>query len=249
MSQSEAMFQTIGKIKLKNNGGFVARMQFEYFNFPSGQWIHVDGTGDITVCFAQEVDPGKFGVPNGSLVKLHVSVVWGRDNEAKEMFMYEKGSDYMADYAISGTTLDNTLIFKGLVSSPMMRSGLEDKPELFELDEPTEEELREFEQNFMDTPFMQNGILGPLNWGVKPQINHDDILKSSIDVNITLFGVEILNATLNVSNPKATVNMKIKGVGVSAELGADFSRRIVYLKGNMQLGGRTKKFDYTILSF
>lgn len=100
--------QKIGKMSLKNSGGFVARVQFSYLD-DNGEKKLTGQSGDITLGFTKTYDPGEMGVPEGSMVYMHVFVVWGTDNEAKRAFLYEKGNVNVANYNISGTTLNNDL--------------------------------------------------------------------------------------------------------------------------------------------
>ncbi len=100
--------QKIGKMSLKNSGGFVARIQFSYLD-DDGEKKLTKQSDDITLGFTKTVDPGELGVPDGSMVYMHVFVVWGTDNEAKRAFLYEKGNTTTAHYNISGTTLNNDL--------------------------------------------------------------------------------------------------------------------------------------------
>jgi hypothetical protein len=102
----------IGKFSLHNGGGFVARGEVAYLD-DNGE-KHLSGNaGDITLGRTGDIDPGKLGVPNGSLVSLYVFVVWGTDNEARQSFLYKSDSTVTAKYTITGTTLSNTL---GLIS-------------------------------------------------------------------------------------------------------------------------------------
>lgn len=103
-----AGLQKIGKMSLKNSGGFVARIQFSYLD-DDGEKHLSNQSGDITLGFTKTVDPGDLGVPDGSMVYMHVFVVWGHDNEARRAFFYEKGNVTTARYNISGTTLNNDL--------------------------------------------------------------------------------------------------------------------------------------------
>ena len=100
--------QKIGKMTLKNQGGFVARIMFSYLD-DNGEKQLSGHTGDITLGFSKTADPGDLGVPDGSVVSMYAFVVWGKDNEAKRVFLYEKGNPGTANYNISGTTLDNEL--------------------------------------------------------------------------------------------------------------------------------------------
>ncbi|HEY0604321.1 MAG TPA: hypothetical protein VGD58_15480 [Herpetosiphonaceae bacterium] len=112
--------QKIGKMSLKNQGGFVARIMFSYL-LENGEKRLSEHTGDITLGQTKTVDPGDLGVPDGSVVWMYVFVVWGRDNEAKRAFLYEKGNPNTAHYSISGTTLDNEL---GLIDITQTQSLL-----------------------------------------------------------------------------------------------------------------------------
>lgn len=100
--------QKIGKMSLKNSGGFVARIQYSYLNDDGEKQLSSQGK-DITLGFSQTVDPGDLGVPDGSTVYMHAFVVWGTDNEARRAFVYAKGNVSCANYNISGTTLSNDL--------------------------------------------------------------------------------------------------------------------------------------------
>lgn len=107
--------RTIGKFKLSNQGGFVAKLQFSYID-QDGERQHKDGTGSILLGQSETADPGDYGVPDGAMVALYVFVVWGTDNLANQMFTYKKGSPETADYTISGTTLSNHLGLTGVTS-------------------------------------------------------------------------------------------------------------------------------------
>jgi hypothetical protein len=100
--------QKIGKMSLKCSGGFVARIQFSYMD-DDGEKKLTGQSGDVPLAQTKTVDPGDLGVPNGSMVYMHVFVVWGTDNEARRAFTYEKGNVSVANYVITGTTLNNDL--------------------------------------------------------------------------------------------------------------------------------------------
>lgn len=100
--------QKIGKMELKNSGGFVARVQFSYLD-ENGDKKLTSQSGDVLLGQSKTVDPQELGVPDGSMVYMHVFVVWGTDNEARRQFLYEKGNQTIARYNISGTTLNNDL--------------------------------------------------------------------------------------------------------------------------------------------
>jgi len=99
---------SVGKFKLKDQGGFNVKLQFVYYD-ENGNKVHVDGTGSYPLGQSKTADPGDYGVPDGSPVALYAFVVWGTDNEANQLFTYKSGSSVEAKYTISGTTLDNEL--------------------------------------------------------------------------------------------------------------------------------------------
>ena len=109
----------IGFFSLKNDGLFVARLEFEYFDKNTNKWVHRKGTGDITVGNSQKASPGDYGVPEGSLVRLVAFVVWGSDNTSGEQFTYKKCNGNIANYTISGTTLINNLKYDGITPLPI----------------------------------------------------------------------------------------------------------------------------------
>lgn len=101
--------QKIGKMKLKNAGGFVAKIQFTYLDDNGEKKTTTKKSDDITLGFDKTVNPGDYEVPDGSMIYLFVFVVMGKDNEAKRSFIYEKGNTTCANYVITGTTGDNDL--------------------------------------------------------------------------------------------------------------------------------------------
>ena len=105
--------QKIGNFSLFNQGGFVTKLQFVYWD-NEGNKIHKDGTGDITLGKSQSAKPGDHGVPNGAMVALYAFVVWGDDNEAAQVFTLDTSSEVTANYTISGTTLDNALVLNSV---------------------------------------------------------------------------------------------------------------------------------------
>ncbi|MCA6219303.1 hypothetical protein [Photorhabdus antumapuensis] len=100
--------QEVGKMSLKNSGGFIARIQFSYMDGDGEKHLSNKGN-DINLGATKTADPGDLGVPDGAMIFMHVSVVWGNDNEARQTFLYKKGSQSTASYVISGTTLSNDL--------------------------------------------------------------------------------------------------------------------------------------------
>jgi hypothetical protein len=88
-------------------------MEFKYTS-DGVNWKKSEQTDGITLGKTKKVDPGDLGVPNGSTIILKAIVVAGKDNEAKQQFIYEKGNPATAEYTITGTTLNNTLGLIGI---------------------------------------------------------------------------------------------------------------------------------------
>ena len=104
---------TIGRLCLKNQGGFVVKMDFVRRDKENKE-IRVKGSRkDITLGCSETQDPGNYGVQDGDKVTIHADVVAGRDNASKTFFIYKKGCKTIAKFTISGTTLDNELGFNG----------------------------------------------------------------------------------------------------------------------------------------
>jgi len=101
--------QKIGNMSLKNTGGFVAQMQFSYLDDNGEKQVTQQRSKDVPLGQTLTIDPGSLGVPDGSTVYMRAFVVWGKDNEARRAFVYEKGNTATANYHISGTTLNNDL--------------------------------------------------------------------------------------------------------------------------------------------
>lgn len=103
------MSEPIRGISLKNNGGFVANMRIrkESESYNVGQDICVGQ--EQTIDLAEAI--GK--IKDGDEVWLEAVVKAGTNNTAKQRFIYRKSSNNRACYAINGTTLNNTMSYKG----------------------------------------------------------------------------------------------------------------------------------------
>ncbi len=102
--------QAIGKMSLKNSGGFVAKIQLSYVG-SDGKKRTTRKSRDITLGVTKTVDPANLGVPDGATVYMRAFVVWGNDKQAEQPFVYRSGEPLTAHYVISGTTLNNELGF------------------------------------------------------------------------------------------------------------------------------------------
>lgn len=107
----------IGKLSLKNGGGFVAKLHVIVREPAPGEVygaekIYKDET-DIPLGQEHTVDLSAMNIPPESIVKLKAFVVWGTDNVAHQAFKFKPGGKRVR-YSITGTTLSNEL---GLVET------------------------------------------------------------------------------------------------------------------------------------
>lgn len=98
--------------KLQNTGAFVAKMDI--------LWTGDDGHGneshgkhhdshDIDVAADHTIDMTKTEIPDGAEVQLKAIVVLGKDKTASEKHRFVGSSNTMAEYTVSGTTLNNKI--------------------------------------------------------------------------------------------------------------------------------------------
>jgi hypothetical protein len=105
----------IGHMSLKNDGGFVVKIRYRYFN--GTKLVDTDTRSrDIDLGQTGVADPANHGVPEGAVVYLYADVVGGDDNVAKNSFVFERWNPNTAQYVISGTTLNNDLGFIGVAN-------------------------------------------------------------------------------------------------------------------------------------
>lgn len=102
---------TIRYFKLQNAGGFVARINVTYRLDGEGNWRKWKPSGYADICLGAErtQDLKELGIPNGTHVRLIAFVALGKDNHAKEEYVFSSGDGKTASYKISGTTLINDL--------------------------------------------------------------------------------------------------------------------------------------------
>lgn len=115
VSVQPAVKQKIRWISLKNSGAFVAKIQINGTH-SNGSKYSFEISNSIVVgkepCIDLADTNGK--ISYGDEINLKVIVVAGYDKTAAETFTYDYAADTTAQYEIKGTTLNNTLLFKGL---------------------------------------------------------------------------------------------------------------------------------------
>jgi len=98
-------------------------------------------------------------------------------------------------------------------------------------------------------PAKTSGSWGPISWNITIHIDYQNIMNSYAEAEISVFGVSIINGRIDVKNPTIKVDLTVAGVGVKAELGIDFEKRIIYLKGTLNFIVYSKDFNITIFHF
>jgi hypothetical protein len=102
----------ISEFTLHNGGGFVCRISATFLD-DNGEKKRANTAADIQLGITRNAKIADLGVPDGSIVSLYASVALGYDNEAQQSYIADFKSAKVANYTITGTTLNNTL---GLVS-------------------------------------------------------------------------------------------------------------------------------------
>ncbi|HEX2010049.1 MAG TPA: hypothetical protein VJN44_03835, partial [Roseateles sp.] len=95
-----------------NYGGFAVNINFLYLD-ADGVEREVCCSGNFETLRTVAASPGDAGVPEGATIRLKVGVIGGRNNLGSERFAYSAQSEDMADYVISGTSLNNELVYRG----------------------------------------------------------------------------------------------------------------------------------------
>ncbi len=88
-----------------------------------------------------------------------------------------------------------------------------------------------------------------IDWDIDFHLDIDNITDSYANINISLLGINIISTCLDFNNPKVNINAKIRDIGLDAELGIDFNKRIIYLKGSLDLIIISESIDLILLSF
>jgi len=115
---SEPM-DTVRYFKLRNTGGFVARIAVLYKKKHTDEhgnisydanWSEWNPSGYHDICAGAErtSDLKEIGLPEGSQVQLKAKVVAGK-GKTSDTYEYSSVGGKMASYKISGTTLSNSL--------------------------------------------------------------------------------------------------------------------------------------------
>ncbi len=109
-----ANYQTVGYLKLKNQGGFVVRMDFLSGTDTSSLERNSGSRKAITLGYSETQSPGDYGVREGDICTVHADVEAGKDKQGTTYFVFRKESTQRANFIISGTTLDDELGFVGI---------------------------------------------------------------------------------------------------------------------------------------
>jgi hypothetical protein len=103
--------QSIGKLCLKNYGGFVVKIQVRYTDDYGNSSVTKEASSSFPLGQRVEIDPSAspFNVPDGSPVSLVANIAGGTNVVAQQTFTLQVGNPNVANYMIAGTTLQNDL--------------------------------------------------------------------------------------------------------------------------------------------
>lgn len=117
MSQVINPIATIGKGCLTDAGAFDCHIYFKFWNPIGNNWVNTSMGSTMRQNTNDCEDPGVLGAPPNSVVRLCVDVVAGDNAFGQEQFTYVPGNANRCNYSISGTTLDNSLGYKGITTA------------------------------------------------------------------------------------------------------------------------------------
>lgn len=113
--ENASSIDSVDSITLKNQGGFVTRLEILCRKSSSSEPFKVGNTGDITLGFSKKLSLSDFEeIKDGYEVTAFAVVVMGKNNQGTIWFSCSKGCNKTAQFTISGTTLDNELGFNGI---------------------------------------------------------------------------------------------------------------------------------------
>lgn len=103
------------KVSLKNQGGYVVRMDFVYADGETGDIKRVAGSRrNIALGNSEIQDPGAYGVPNGAAFTVHGDVVMGKDATGAVWLIYDQSSGETASFTASGAVFNSSISFTSL---------------------------------------------------------------------------------------------------------------------------------------
>lgn len=111
------------------------------------------------------------------------------------------------------------------------------------------DQLMAIEKDYLAAPLKSGGSFGPISWDMDFHIDFADISKSYAYIDVFVIGFKVISGRLDVHNPKLSADLTVGGVGVKAEVGIDFNRRVVYFKGNLNFIFYATDYDFPIWSF
>jgi hypothetical protein len=113
----------------------------------------------------------------------------------------------------------------------------------------SDDDIKAIENSILSMPRNASGSLGPFSWSATFHFNPSDIKNSYAALQLSVFGVSIINGRLDKNNPQITADLTVLGNGVNGEVGIDFDKRRVYFKGYVKIIIYKTDYDFTILNF
>lgn len=90
-----------------------------------------------------------------------------------------------------------------------------------------------------------HGSFGPFDYSIDVNIDTSDYMKSYFYVDLSIWGIHLISAHLDASNPKVSIDASILGAGIKGTLGVDFNQCRVYVEVEIKyiVGSKTYSFD------
>lgn len=94
-----------------------------------------------------------------------------------------------------------------------------------------------------------HGSFGPFDYNIDVHLDTSDYSKSYFYVELSIWGIHLINAHLDANNPKVTIDASVLGAGVEGTLGVDFNQCRVYVEVVLKYIFDKKKYSFDIYNW
>lgn len=94
-----------------------------------------------------------------------------------------------------------------------------------------------------------SGGIGPFVYTLDMNLDQEDYTRSYFAVSLSLFGIKLCDAHLDVNNPRLTFGATVCGVGAKGTLGVDFDGGRIYMEANLEYLVGTKHYSYDLYNW
>ena len=90
-----------------------------------------------------------------------------------------------------------------------------------------------------------HGSFGPFDYNIDVHLDTSDYSQSYFYIELSIWGIHLINAHLDANNPKVTIDASVLGAGVEGTLGVDFNSCRVYVDITLKyiIDQKTYSFD------